>query len=184
VVTGHVIFSETPVPGAWRIDPEPIGDERGHFARTWDARQFAEHGLDPTLAQCSVSFNRREGTLRGMHYQCAPNEEAKLVRCTRGAIYDVVLDMRPGSTTYLAWHAAELTADNGRALFIPAGCAHGFQTLAPDSEVLYMISVPYEATAARGVRWDDPRFGIEWPPAPAGGRVMSARDATYPDHGV
>ena len=138
-------------------------------------------GLDPGIAECSTSFNLRAGALRGMHYQADPHGEAKLVRCTRGAIHDVVLDLRRGSATYLRWAAVELSEENGRALFVPTGCAHGFQTLRGNSEVLYQISTRYEATAARGVRWDDPAFGISWPEPPPGGRTMSPRDASYPD---
>lgn len=177
-----MIFTPTQLNGAFLIEPERISDERGHFARTFDVLEFAGHGLDATIAQCSTSFNPRTGTLRGLHYQAAPHEEAKLVRCTRGAIYDVALDLRPDSPTYLGWHAAELSADNGIGFFIPAGCAHGFQTLAPDSEVLYQISVAYEPGAGRGVRWDDAAFGIAWPEPPPEGRTISTRDAQYPDY--
>jgi dTDP-4-dehydrorhamnose 3,5-epimerase len=143
--------------------------------------EFASRGLDTRVDQCSTSFNAREGTLRGMHYQVAPHGESKLVRCTRGAIYDVAVDLRPDSSTYLGWFGLELSADNGCALFVPEGCAHGFQTLADTSEVLYQISTPFVPDAARGVRWDDPAFGIEWPAAPPGGRTMASRDAGYPD---
>lgn len=138
--------------------------------------------MNPAIAQCSTSFNRCAGTLRGMHYQAEPHAEAKLVRCTRGAIYDVALDLRPRSSTYRHWHGEELSADNGRALFIPEGCAHGFQTLDDDTEILYLISTPYEASAGRGVRWDDPAFGIVWPDPGYTGRILSDRDATYPDY--
>ena len=174
-------FTETPVAGALVVEPEPIEDERGFFARTFSVEEFAARGLDTRVDQCSVSFNARAGTLRGMHYQEAPHGETKLVRCTRGGIYDVALDLRPGSPTYLRWAGVELSADDGRALYIPEGCAHGFQSLADGTEVLYQISTPYVPSAARGVRWDDPAFGIDWPPAPAGGRTMSERDAEYPD---
>lgn len=173
-------FVETPVAGAWVLEPERFGDGRGYFARTYCAQEFAEHGLEPAIAQCSTSFNPRRGTLRGMHYQTGPRPEAKLVRCTRGAIHDVALDLRRDSPTYLRWHAVELSEDNGRALFLPAGCAHGFQTLRGATEVLYQISVPYEPSAAAGVRWNDPAFAIEWPEAP-GGRTISERDDAYPD---
>jgi dTDP-4-dehydrorhamnose 3,5-epimerase len=177
-----LIFTPTPIPGLFVIELERHVDDRGHFARTYDASLLAEHGLDPTVAQCSTSFNHRAGTLRGLHFQAEPHAESKLVRCTRGAVYDVALDLRPDSPAQLCWYAAELTADNSRGLFIPAGCAHGFQTLEDRSEVLYQISVAYEPSAARGVRWNDPAFAIEWPTPPAHGRVMSERDATYPDH--
>jgi dTDP-4-dehydrorhamnose 3,5-epimerase len=176
-----VIFTPTPIDGAFVIDAEPIADERGHFARTYDREQFAQRGLDSRIAQCSVSFNLRAGTLRGLHYQADPHGEAKVVRCTRGAIYDVALDLRRGSPTFLSWHGVELGADNGRQFVIPEGCAHGFQTLADDSEVFYLISVPYVPGAGRGVRWDDPAFGITWPAPPPHGRTLSARDAEYPD---
>ena len=174
-------FSETPVAGVLVIEADPIEDERGFFARTYSSEEFAGSGLDARVDQCSISFNARAGTLRGMHYQAAPHGETKLVRCTQGAIYDVALDLRPESPTYLRWTGLELSADNRRALYIPQGCAHGFQSLVDGSEVLYQISSPYVPSAARGVRWDDPVFGIEWPAAPEGGRTMSARDAEYPD---
>lgn len=174
-----MIFRETPIPGAFVVEPERIEDERGFFARTWCEREFREHGLDPRLAQCSVSFNRRAGTLRGMHYQAAPHGEAKLVRCTMGAIYDVVVDLRPDSPAFRRWTAVELSARNRRMLYIPQGLAHGFQTLEPDTEVFYQISEFYHPESARGVRWNDPAFGIEWPEAAE--RVLSDRDAGYPD---
>ena len=176
-----MLFHETEVAGCYVVELERMTDERGSFARTFAAADFAARGLDDRVAECSTSFNAKAGTLRGMHYQAAPHGEAKLVRCTRGAIYDVALDLRPGSETYLRWAGVELSADDGRALFVPDGCAHGFQTLVDGAEILYQISVPYEPAAARGVRWDDPAFGIAWPPAPAGGRTISPRDAGYPD---
>jgi dTDP-4-dehydrorhamnose 3,5-epimerase len=175
-------FAATPIPGVFVIEPDRISDERGHFARTYGAREFAERGLDPMIAQCSTSFNARAGTLRGLHYQAEPYFEAKLVRCTRGALHDVALDLRRDSPTYLGSYAVELSEDNDRALFIPAGCAHGFQTLRAATEVLYQISVPYEPSAARGVRWDDPAFAIAWPEPPPDGRTLSERDASYPDY--
>ncbi len=176
-----MIFRESPIGGTWLIEPERVADERGHFARTYSAQEFEAHGLDPAVVQCSTSFNRHAGTLRGMHHQSDPHAEAKLVRCTRGSIHDVVLDLRRDSPSYLRWYAAELSADNGFALFIPVGCAHGFQTLSDQSEILYQISVAYESTAAWGVRWDDPAFGIQWPGPPGRGRTISERDASYPD---
>ena len=176
-----MFFLETAVAGAFVIEPQRIQDERGFFARTYSSAEFADQGLDDRVDQSSTSFNASAGTLRGMHYQAAPHGEAKLVRCTRGAIYDVAVDLRPDSPSYLRWFGLELTADDGRALFVPEGCAHGFQTLVDASEVLYQISTPHVPTAARGVRWDDPVFGIEWPPAPPQGRTMSTRDAGYPD---
>ena len=174
-------FSETSVAGALVVEPDRFEDERGFFARTFSSAEFAARGLDVRVDQCSTSFNARAGTLRGLHYQEAPHAEAKLVRCTRGAIYDVALDLRPDSPSYLRWTGVELSADNGRALYIPEGCAHGFQSLVDATEVLYQISAPYVPSAARGVRFDDPAFAIDWPPAPPGGRTMSARDAEYPD---
>jgi dTDP-4-dehydrorhamnose 3,5-epimerase len=176
-----VRFRETSVAGAFVVEPERIEDERGFFARTFSVEEFAARGLDTRVDQCSTSFNVREGTLRGMHYQLAPHAESKLVRCTRGAIYDVALDLRPDSSSYLRWFGLELTAENGHALFVPEGCAHGFQTLSDASEVAYQISTPFVPDAARGVRWDDPAFGIEWPAPPPRGRTMAPRDAEYPD---
>ncbi len=177
-----MIFTETQIPGVVVIEPERFADARGHFARTYCAQEFAQRGLEPAIAQCSTSFSARAGTLRGMHYQGAPHAEAKLVRCTRGAIYDVALDLRPGSPSFLRWEGLTMSEDDARALFIPAGCAHGFQTLADASEILYQISVAYAPDAARGVRWDDPAFAITWPEPPAAGRTISDRDASYPDY--
>ncbi len=173
-----MIFRPTKLPGVYVIEPERREDERGFFARVWCRDELAAHGLNPDLSQCSISFNRRRGTLRGMHWQAAPHAEAKLVRCTQGAIYDVALDLRPDSPTYRQWVGAELSAANRHALYIPEGCAHGFQTLTDDSEVLYLISTPYHADAARGARWDDPAFGIEWPAAAE--RVIAPRDRSWP----
>lgn len=171
-------FSETRLPGAYIVELEPIGDERGFFARSWDGEEFAARGLNPRLAQCNVSFNARAGTLRGMHYQAAPHEEAKLVRCTLGAIHDAIVDLRPDSPTFRQHLAVTLSAENRRMLYIPEGFAHGFQTLEDGSEVFYQMSTPYVAAAARGVRWDDPAFAIPWPPAE---RIISAKDWSYPD---
>jgi dTDP-4-dehydrorhamnose 3,5-epimerase len=155
-------FIETKLKGAFILEPEFMEDERGFFARTWCQREFEAHGLDPRLVQCNISFNRRRGTLRGMHYQVEPNAEAKLVRCTMGAIYDVILDLRPESATFKQWLAVELTAENRRMLFIPQGLAHGFQTLMDNTEVFYQMSEFYYPECARGVRYDDPDFAIEW----------------------
>jgi dTDP-4-dehydrorhamnose 3,5-epimerase len=174
-----VKFLETRVAGAREVVPEPVFDERGGFARVHCVEEFAAAGLDGHVAQCSVSMNRLRGTLRGMHYQAEPHAEGKLVRVTRGAIYDVALDLRRHSPTYLRWHAVELSADNRRGFAIPAGCAHGFVTLADDTEVMYLISTPYQTDSARGVRYDDPAFGIVWPESI---RVISERDAGYPDY--
>lgn len=173
-------FRETRLPGVWEIDPEPLVDARGWFGRVFDEREFREHGLEPRVVQASVSFNHRRGTLRGMHYQADPHGEPKLVRCTQGAVFDVAVDLRPDSRTYLAWHGAELSAANRRALYMPPGIAHGFQTLEPDTEVLYQMGYPYVPEAACGVRFDDPTFAITWPEAPDG-RVISERDRSYPD---
>lgn len=173
-----MIFTETPLKGAYVIDPERLADERGFFARTWCRREFEAHGLDTAFAQCSVSFNRKMGTLRGMHYQAAPHAEQKLVRCTAGIIYDVIVDLRPGSETFRNWFAVELSADNRRMLYIPEGLAHGFLTLADDTEVFYQISEYYVQESARGVRWNDPAFAISWPVHP---RIVSQRDSTYAD---
>ena len=178
-----MILHPTSLAGVYQLELERLADARGYFARTYSAAQFVAWGLEPTIAECSTSFNLRAGTLRGLHYQAAPHGEAKLVRCTRGEIYDVVLDLRRDSDSYLGWCAATLSEDNGRALFIPEGCAHGFQTLRDRSDVLYQISVPYEPASARGVRWDDPAFAIDWPAPTGGQRTLSARDASYPDHG-
>jgi len=171
-------FLETPVAGAFVIEMEPIRDERGFFARSWCAREFAERKLHPGLVQCNVSFNRKRGTLRGMHYQAAPHQEAKLIRCTMGAVYDVIVDLRIESASFRRWHGVELSAENRRAVYCPEGVAHGFQTLTDDSEVLYQMSEIHQPESARGVRWDDPAFGIKWPPAE---RVISARDRNYAD---
>jgi dTDP-4-dehydrorhamnose 3,5-epimerase len=176
-----VLFRETQVVGSYVVEPERMEDERGFFARTFSSGEFTAYRLEHRVEQCSTSFNTRSGTLRGLHYQAAPHAEAKLIRCTRGAIYDVAVDLRADSPSYLRWVGTELSAENGRALFVPEGCAHGFQTLVDASEVLYQISTAFVPEAARGVRWDDPAFNIEWPPAPPGGRTMALRDAHFPD---
>lgn len=176
-----MIFRETAIQGACVVVPEPIEDERGMFARTFCADEFEARGLDSRVSQCNTSFNARAGTLRGLHLQTEPHGEAKLVRCTRGAIYDVAVDLRPHSPTFRRWFSVELTEANRLALFIPEGCAHGFQSLRDASEVVYQMSTPYVPGTERGVRWDDPAFGIEWPEPPAHGRTISERDASYPD---
>jgi dTDP-4-dehydrorhamnose 3,5-epimerase len=170
-------FIESPLAGAFVVELECLVDERGFFARSYCAEEFAARGLGPAMRQCSVSYNARAGTLRGMHYQGAPHEEHKLVRCTAGAVFDVIVDIRESSATYRRWFGAELTSNNRRSLFIPPGFAHGFISLADHSEVYYMISAAYVPQSSRGFRWNDPAFGIEWPLAPA---VISARDASYP----
>jgi dTDP-4-dehydrorhamnose 3,5-epimerase len=175
-------FEETPLAGAWVIEPERSEDERGFFARTFDAAEFARRGLDSRVVQSSTSYNRRAGTLRGMHYQADPHGEPKLIRCTRGAVFDVIVDLREDSATRLRWFGIELSEDNGRSLYVPIGLAHGFQTLADGSEVHYQIGHEYVPEAARGVRWDDPAFAIDWPAAPAGGRIISERDRSYSDY--
>jgi dTDP-4-dehydrorhamnose 3,5-epimerase len=175
-----MIFTETKLPGAYLISPEPITDDRGFFARTWCQQEFQTHGLVSDLVQCNVSFNHRQGTLRGMHHQANPHGEAKLVRCTIGAIYDVLVDLRPTSPTFCQWTAVELTAQNRQMLYVPDGIAHGLQTLVDDTEVFYQMSAFYVAEAARGVRWNDPTFGIEWPLAVT---VIADRDQQYPDFG-
>jgi dTDP-4-dehydrorhamnose 3,5-epimerase len=176
-----LLFTETHLKGAYIIDPERIEDERGFFARTWDRHEFETLGLNSSLMQCNISYNVRRGTLRGMHYQVAPHEETKLVRCTTGAIYDVIIDLRPGSPTLRQWLAVELSAANRRMLYIPPGYAHGFQTLEDHSEVFYQMAEFYAPGYARGVRWNDPAFGIAWPEAP---QVIAARDQAYPDFSV
>jgi dTDP-4-dehydrorhamnose 3,5-epimerase len=171
-------FTPTKISGTYLIEIEQIIDERGFFARSFCANEFHQHGLNSNFAQCNVSFTSKQGTIRGMHYQVSPYTEAKLVRCTSGAIYDVILDLRPESPTFKQWVAAELTADNHQMFYIPQGCAHGFQTLANDTEVFYQMSEIYSANAARGVRWNDPAFGIEMSLAVSS---ISDRDRKYPD---
>jgi len=172
-----MIFRELNLPGAFVLEPERVEDERGFFARAFCREELAAHGLDPTVAQCSLSFNRRRGTLRGMHYQAAPAEEAKLVRCVRGAIHDVIVDVRPASPTLGRHAAARLDADNRLALYLPPGFAHGFQTLEDDTELYYQMSAAYSPEHARGFRHDDPELGIAWP-LPVS--VISERDRTLP----
>ncbi|MCG9026142.1 dTDP-4-dehydrorhamnose 3,5-epimerase [Laribacter hongkongensis] len=171
-------LSETPITGAWLLEVEPIADDRGFFARSLCVDTLAAHGLEGRMQQQSVSFNFQRGTLRGMHYQNAPHAETKLVRVTRGRVYDVMLDMRRDSPSFLCWHAVELSADNHRTLYIPKGVAHGFQTLENCSEVFYQMAQPYMPGYACGVRWNDPAFGIDWPLTDP---VLSERDASYPD---
>jgi dTDP-4-dehydrorhamnose 3,5-epimerase len=173
-----VIFTETPLRGAFVIEPEPIEDGRGLFARTWCRRELEAKGLEVRIAQCNTSFNKRKGTLRGMHYQLPPAAEAKIVRCTRGSLYDVIIDLRPDSATFTRHFAIVLTADNRRMLFVPTGFAHGFQTLEDETEIFYQMSEFYSPQCARGVRWDDPIFGISWPEDE---RTMVQRDRSYPD---
>ena len=176
-----MLFREIALADAWVIEPQLLGDERGWFARTFDAEQFAAHGLCAEIVQSNASFNARRGTVRGMHYQAAPHGEPKLVRCVRGAVFDVAVDLRPDSETYCAWHAVELSADNRLAFYIPAGMAHGYQTLTDDCELHYEMGYPYTPDAARGVRWDDPAFSIRWPPHD-GELMISEKDRSYPDY--
>jgi dTDP-4-dehydrorhamnose 3,5-epimerase len=171
-------FTETALAGAFVIEFECHRDERGYFARSWCQREFAQHGLDTALVQCNVSHNTRAGTLRGMHFQVAPHAEVKLVRCTRGALFDVIVDLRPASPTFKQHVGYELTEANGTALYVPKGFAHGYLTLHDETDVLYQVTEFFAPDAAGGVRWNDPAFGIAWP---AEVRVISARDATYPD---
>ena len=173
-----MIFEPTAIGDVVEIKIEPHHDERGFFARTWCQREFDAHGLNPNLVQCNISFNRHKGTLRGMHYQMTPHGEAKLVRCTRGAVYDVALDLRRGSPSYKKWVGVELTSEKRNMLYIPEGCAHGFLTLEDDTEVCYQMSEFYAPNGGRGVRWDDPTFQISWPGTI---EVISERDQTYPD---
>ncbi|MCI0723972.1 MAG: dTDP-4-dehydrorhamnose 3,5-epimerase [Acidobacteria bacterium] len=173
-----MIFTETSLKGAFIIEPELREDERGFFARTWCDREFQAYGVSPRWVQCNISFNKKKGTLRGMHYQAPPHEEAKLVRCTRGAIYDVIIDLRPHSTSFKQWVAVELSAENHRMLYIPEGFAHGFQSLEDNTEVFYQMSEFYVPESGRGVRWDDLAFRIQWPPAD---RIISKSDREYPD---
>jgi dTDP-4-dehydrorhamnose 3,5-epimerase len=173
-----MIFKETGLAGACELELECLTDARGFFARTFCAREFAERGLASRFVQSSVSFNLRVGTLRGMHFQLPPHREVKLVRCTAGAIWDAIVDLRAGSPTRLRWYGTELSAENRRLLYIPEGFAHGFLTLAPDTEVSYEMSEFYAPEAARGLRWNDPALAIRWPAAP---QVLAERDAGYPD---
>lgn len=171
-------FTETKLKGAYIIEPELITDERGFFARSWCQKEFTERGLNPNLVQCNISFNLKKGTLRGMHYQAKPYEEAKLVRCTMGAIYDVIIDIRSDSPTFKQWVAVELTAENHKMLYIPEGMAHGFQTLVEKTEVFYQMSEFYYPDSAQGIRWDDPVFGIEWKKQQ--NLIISDKDLRYP----
>ena len=172
-----MIFHETNLPGVFEIHTEDKSDERGFFARTWCQKEFEGHGLNTKLVQCSVSFNVRKGTLRGMHYQASPYQETKLVRCTRGSIFDVIIDLRPESPRFKRYFAAVLTAEKHNMIYVPEGCAHGFLTLEAETEVFYQISEFHDAESARGVRFDDPAFHILWPGKV---EVISERDRTYP----
>ena len=171
-------FTESKLKGAYIIEPELITDERGFFARSWCQQEFEKRGLNSRLLQCNISFNHKKGTLRGMHYQTKPYEEAKLVRCTKGGIYDVIIDLRGESPTFKQWDSVELTAENYKMLYVPEGFAHGFQTLEDNTEVFYQMSEFYHSESARGLRWDDPRLGINWPVLDS--MVISEKDNSYP----
>ena len=173
-----MIWRETELPGAFVVETELIEDERGWFARIYDQSELEERGLASRFVQSSIAFNKEWGTLRGLHYQAEPHAEAKLIRCVRGAVHDVIVDLRPASSTFKRWAAVELSAAGGELLYVPEGIAHGYMTLEDETETLYLISAAYAPEAARGVRWDDPAFGIEWPHDP---RVMSEKDKAWPD---
>ncbi|MBF0154183.1 MAG: dTDP-4-dehydrorhamnose 3,5-epimerase [Magnetococcales bacterium] len=172
-----MLFQETALAGAWLIEPEPLHDQRGFFARAFCEKEFRTHGLNDHWVQHNISFNAAKGTLRGLHYQSSPHAEIKVVRCTAGAIYDVIVDLRPASPTYTRWIGVELSAVNRRALYVPAGFAHGFQTLLPETELFYLMSEFFHPECARGVVWNDPALGIDWP---VGERILSERDRSYP----
>jgi dTDP-4-dehydrorhamnose 3,5-epimerase len=174
-----IIFKETELKGAYLIEPEKFEDQRGFFARSFSQTEFAAHGLRTQFVEAAISFNRRRHTLRGMHLQSPPHAQAKLVRCTRGAIYDVMIDLRPESPTYKQWFAETLTEENRLMLYVPEGFAHGFQTLEDNSELFYQISATYDRPSERGVRWNDPAFAIRWPASQ--GIIINERDRTYPD---
>ena len=173
-----MIFKETKLKGAYIIEIDPIEDERGFLARSFCVREFEKYGFNMRIVQCNISFNKKRGTLRGMHYQVKPHEEAKLVKCTMGAIFDVIIDLRPDSPTFKKWVAVELTSEKRKMLYIPAGFAHGFQTLEDNTEVFYQMSEFYHPECAKGVRWDDPAFNIEWPDDE---RIIAIKDLQYPD---
>lgn len=173
-----MIFTETKLKGAFILNIEPLEDNRGFFARSWCEDEFKKHGLNPRLVQCNISFNKKRGTLRGMHYQAAFYAEAKVVRCTMGAIYDVIIDLRSDSPTFKQWISVELTAENRRALYVPEDFAHGFQSLVDNTEVFYQMSEFYHPECARGVRWNDPVFGIDWPTE---SHIISRQDREYTD---
>ncbi len=175
-----MIFQETRLEGAFIIEPEPIEDPRGFFARAWCQREFQAHGLKTHLAQANIAFSRKRGTLRGLHYQAPPAAEAKLIRCVRGAIFDAIIDLRPDSPSYEEWLGVELTAENYRMLYVPEGFAHGYQSLLDDTEAFYMVSQFYTPGAERGIRWDDPAFGIEWPIREA--PTVSEKDRGWPPY--
>lgn len=175
-----MIFNRMKLEGAYIIELERFTDERGYFARTWCQREFEDHGLNPGLVQCNISYSRKKSTLRGMHYQVAPYEEAKLVSCIKGSIYDVIIDLRKDSKTYMLHEAVKLNAEDHSMIYIPEGFAHGFQTLLDHTEVYYQMSEFFAPEAARGLRWNDPVFGIKWPPSD--NRILSEKDRNWPDY--
>lgn len=175
-----MIFKETKLKGSFIIESEKLEDERGFFARAWCRKEFEAHGLNASPVQSNISFNVGKGTLRGMHYQISPHEETKLVRCTLGAIYDVIIDLRPDSSTYMEWISVELTMDNHKLLYVPEGFAHGYQTLADNTEVFYQVSQFHTPDSERGIRWNDPAFDINWPIVPE--RIISEKDQKWPDY--
>lgn len=170
-------FTETPIAGAWTIDPAPHADHRGRFMRAWCTDELSAHGIEFTPVQANMGLSIEAGTVRGLHYQVAPHLEAKLVRCTRGSVFDMLVDLRPGSPTYGRWFGTELTADNARMLFVPPMCGHGYQTLEPNSEIYYLTSARYAPSAVRGLRFDDPTVAVRWPLPPA---VVSDQDMKWP----
>ena len=174
-----MIFTETSLKNAFIIEPEKIVDERGFFARSWCEKEFLDHGINPVIKQCNISYNDKKGTLRGMHYQIAPNQEEKLVRCTRGEIFDVIIDIRPDSSTYMQYQSFVLNENNHKMLFIPGGFAHGFQTMEDETEVFYQMSDFFMPDAARGIRWNDKSFKIDWPEVDK--RIISEKDLQYQD---
>lgn len=176
-----MLFAETKLSGAFIIGPQRLEDMRGFFALTWSEQAFTARGLNPRLVECNISFSKKKGTLRGMHFQRAPKAQAKLVRCSMGAIYDVIIDLRRASTTFMQWVAVELTEENRHLLYVPEGFAHGFQTLTDDTEVFYQMTDVYAPECSDGVRWNDPAFGIEWPECESGERTIIERDREYPD---
>ena len=169
---------ETSIAGAWLVQPEPRTDERGSFARVWAREELVAQGLEGDFVQCNTSVCTRRGTLRGMHYQAAPHAEVKLIRCIRGRVYDVIVDVRPESSTFRAWFGAELTAANGMMMYVPEGCAHGYLSLEDDCEVMYPVTAEYQPSAERGLRWNDPSIGIVWPIQPV---ILSPKDLAWPD---
>lgn len=174
-----MVFTETNLRGAFIIDVEKRGDARGFFARVWCKEEFAAHGLHTDLAQSNIAFSAKAGTLRGLHYQVKPYEEVKLVRCTRGSVYDVIVDLRSDSPTYMHWVGVELTESNHKMLYAPEGFAHGYQTLTDHAEVTYHVSQVYSPLSERGIRWNDPKIGIEWPKTEV--RIISGKDQSWPD---